>query len=902
MSNSSVNLPTVNDDPSALGLTAAIASIMVVFSSAVYLCARRCPKLHDAVYSPAKQAAISGAAGYPGLLGVFHEVRHSCTAVAANEVGLEAAMILRFIALNLQLLAFAVVLAVPLLFIYSIEPPDPVDFCSGKNCTTLQELTILHVPSDSGRLIVAGLASLAYAIFYAHALGKEYRGYAVALQQWLMVDKIEHATVLLSVGSAHPVTPEEAASIIEGLTEDANEAVEAEEAAAAPPPLRGGRDRRSVRTVLERKQVLSVLELKQVGVRRRLSDLLPSSPRPAAYEGASPSVAEGANVNLLSRVANYAEEGASAVIGGATAAASTVLGAADNVMDTALGAVDRLGDVADEPDGCFGKNGPIRSWFFSILSDELSYENRFLVLLRYRRTASFLRGGAEEVVNGSAGGGEWLHASEKDRDEPPMLLRVTPAPPPSDVLWANLQRSRCSRRVRNFLGVSTTLALYLLWTFPVAAIQVLASLRTLSTFENSPFEFLNKAAEALKNSAFFTDPKYSFASSFIQKNMSSFVLIAMRYCTLHVGIFEMLVRLQGAMSHTKLASLVTSRMMLFQLLLVLLLSVFASSLLTGIVEIVQKPLEGFDLLARTLPKQATFFLNYVSYEVLFLGLFDTLQVGGLIYYLIKSCCRGIRGVVVGGGGGGVVRRSTQPTNGSRQPSGAGEDAIEADGTQPIPQSNSGLSLPQVDVNIHGGGNGRRAASPQTMAPHPDDDGAAGLSGYYTAYTRMVLISSIYHVFLIVAPLVAFFGGVFFVLAYPIYGMKLTNVLHKPSVDSAGKLWQEAVAYQTTGLIVSQVLLLGFAGLTSITIQTQPSISVSASPTALFTVVLVAIALVLTLTRAAQMPLHAKRSRGMPLQRCAQLDRQDGGVAAFDSLQPYEEAAEMPRKKFGCCCF
>ena len=85
MSNSSVSIPTTNDDPSALGLTAAIATSMVFASFAFYLAARRCPKLHDAVYSPANPGAISGAAGFPGLLGAFREVRHSCAAVVLSE-------------------------------------------------------------------------------------------------------------------------------------------------------------------------------------------------------------------------------------------------------------------------------------------------------------------------------------------------------------------------------------------------------------------------------------------------------------------------------------------------------------------------------------------------------------------------------------------------------------------------------------------------------------------------------------------------------------------------------------------------------------------------------------------------------------------------------------------------
>ena len=72
---------------------------------------------------------------------------------------------------------------------------------------------------------------------------------------------------------------------------------------------------------------------------------------PSGEGTTSPSNAEGANVNLLSRVAIYADT-----------ATSTVLGAADTVADTVLGAADRLGDLGDEAFAVALHGGRIKLW------------------------------------------------------------------------------------------------------------------------------------------------------------------------------------------------------------------------------------------------------------------------------------------------------------------------------------------------------------------------------------------------------------------------------------------------------------------------------------------------------------------------------------------------------------
>ena len=60
--------------------------------------------------------------------------------------------------------------------------------------------------------------------------------------------------------------------------------------------------------------------------------------------------------------------------------------------------------------------------------------------------------------------------------------------------------------------------------------------------------------------------------------ISSLILLTFRWLTLSSGLFQLLVRLQGAITATQIASHSAARMFLFQLLLVLLGSIVTKSL------------------------------------------------------------------------------------------------------------------------------------------------------------------------------------------------------------------------------------------------------------------------------------------------------------------------------------
>ena len=95
----------------------------------------------------------------------------------------------------------------------------------------------------------------------------------------------------------------------------------------------------------------------------------------------------------------------------------------------------------------------------------------------------------------------------------------------------------------------------LFWTPIAVSIQTLASLKTLSTY----VPMLSGWLDAL-------GPGWVAQ---IETQFTAIALAICRYITLSSGLFQRLVKLQGAISHAEIASRAASRIFLFQLVLVL---------------------------------------------------------------------------------------------------------------------------------------------------------------------------------------------------------------------------------------------------------------------------------------------------------------------------------------------
>jgi uncharacterized membrane protein YgcG len=113
----------------------------------------------------------------------------------------------------------------------------------------------------------------------------------------------------------------------------------------------------------------------------------------------------------------------------------------------------------------------------------------------------------------------------------------------------------------------------------------------------------------------------------VQTQLSSLILVTFRWLTLSSGLFQLLVRMQGAISFTQIASRSAARMFLFQLLLVLLGSIVTKSLFNTVQGILDGGLTKIPtFLASSVPPLSTFFLNYVLNSILVTSVLEVMQL------------------------------------------------------------------------------------------------------------------------------------------------------------------------------------------------------------------------------------------------------------------------------------
>ena len=172
-----------------------------------------------------------------------------------------------------------------------------------------------------------------------------------------------------------------------------------------------------------------------------------------------------------------------------------------------------------------------------------------------------------------------------------------------------------------------------------------------------------------------------------------------------------------------------------------------------------------------MPAQSTFFVSYILNTIILVSLLDLLRVLPLLSY---ACCAAACATAQRCQGfAGLCCKRCEPDDRSQRESSAGSAADDDDDTPPACTSR------QYVLEI---------------------------------YAKLVFVSSIYHVFMIVAPLCAPFACLFFLLALPLYSHILLHVIGAPRsgerVETAGEVWEQAVRYQTFGLLVSQVPLFG----------------------------------------------------------------------------------------------
>ncbi len=171
---------------------------------------------------------------------------------------------------------------------------------------------------------------------------------------------------------------------------------------------------------------------------------------------------------------------------------------------------------------------------------------------------------------------------------------MKPAPDSEDIIWANLKIEYWSHLLRSLLVNVFMFFLVFFWAIPVA---FLSSITTLENVTDKlpflePFLDLN-----------------STLKGFIQGFLPSVVLLI--FMAILVPVIRFTTRLQGFNTTSQVENIVFFRYWMFKLFNVLLVFTVAGVIFTIIEQVLDHPADLLTLLGTSLPKQATFFINFL---------------------------------------------------------------------------------------------------------------------------------------------------------------------------------------------------------------------------------------------------------------------------------------------------
>jgi len=224
-----------------------------------------------------------------------------------------------------------------------------------------------------------------------------------------------------------------------------------------------------------------------------------------------------------------------------------------------------------------------------------------------------------------------------------------PAPAPEDALWSSL----VTPRPVVVCAWSGTLLLFALWNVPVALVQSLASLDSIT-------KMLQEAH--LKGAAGMIHNLSPATRATLEGWMPVLVLTVLQMLTLYSGLLPALSRLQRRESGAAAGTSTLHKMFFFNQVLVLLGSCVVGSLF----ETAKLILSGgyctlLALLGRSVPAQATFWVNYLVLELLFyVPALDILQVLPLSVVGAARLC-GARGKALSGKALSALQRLYYPS-------------------------------------------------------------------------------------------------------------------------------------------------------------------------------------------------------------------------------------------------
>eukprot|EP00457_Paulinella_chromatophora_P007667 gb/GEZN01007691.1/.p1 GENE.gb/GEZN01007691.1/~~gb/GEZN01007691.1/.p1 ORF type:complete len:471 (-),score=109.21 gb/GEZN01007691.1/:102-1424(-) len=176
----------------------------------------------------------------------------------------------------------------------------------------------------------------------------------------------------------------------------------------------------------------------------------------------------------------------------------------------------------------------------------------------------------------------------------PSDFKRVPAPGPNDLEWAYLDTGELSREVRGILVNVAVFCLVFFWTVPIGFISALTSLDSLTHNFPSLDVFLTR------------NP---MASAWLQGVLPSLDLVI--FMAVLPTLFYEIVGFKRLATKSAVMLDVLRYYFLFNVFNVFLVFTLSGSIMTELKEVIKAPTTIPELLARALPKQALFFLNFI---------------------------------------------------------------------------------------------------------------------------------------------------------------------------------------------------------------------------------------------------------------------------------------------------
>ncbi|CAG8516878.1 8128_t:CDS:2 [Ambispora gerdemannii] len=195
----------------------------------------------------------------------------------------------------------------------------------------------------------------------------------------------------------------------------------------------------------------------------------------------------------------------------------------------------------------------------------------------------------------------------------PHTLTTKMAPEPRDILWENISMRFREKMIRTWIVNASVWALTIFWLFPIFAFLTLTSIDSLS----QRIHFLGPFLEARP-----------IVRTLLQ-NVLPTVLVSFFMAMLPWILME-ISKQESFPSYSELEEAVLIRYYHFSFFNVFIVFLLGITFLESIFDVINQPTSIIETLAKSLPQGATFFINYIIFNICTHGL-ELLQVGSQLF-------------------------------------------------------------------------------------------------------------------------------------------------------------------------------------------------------------------------------------------------------------------------------